>query len=145
MAFRKSCWIDSLGDRRLLFIPQQAEHRHAPTRCPSPARRDGNQMTLISCPELLKHFLFRINSNKEEGKAGIRLHRGGLILIFLQSCSPSRKTSWHVSPPRFFQCKRSADRLFKCYSRANLVPPLTHQLPRAWKANRLCSSLGDPS
>lgn len=29
-------------------------------------------MILISCPELLKHFLFQINSNKEEGKPGIR-------------------------------------------------------------------------
>lgn len=100
-------------------------------------------MTLISCPELLKHFLFWINSDKEEVKAGIRLHCGWLILIFLQSCS--RKTSWHVSPPRSFQCEQSADRLFKCYSQANLVPALTHQLPHAWKANRLCSSLGDPS
>lgn len=41
-------------------------------QCPLLAHADGNHTILISCPELLKHFLLQINSNKEEGKPGIR-------------------------------------------------------------------------
>lgn len=66
-ALCKSCWTDSLGLTASVY-PQQAGHSRAPSR-------DGNHTLLISCPEPLKHFLFQINSNTEEGEPGIRRAR----------------------------------------------------------------------
>lgn len=62
-------------------------------------------MILISCPELLKHFLFQINSNKEEGKPGIRraMRKADSDLPAELLASADKKISWHASPSKFFQ------------------------------------------
>lgn len=113
-------------------------HRHTPTRCPSPACVDGNHMMLISCPELLKHFLFQINSNKQAAEPGIgRATRQSDSVLPAELLAGPKKKSLGVLPLRTsFKCTRSADRLFKCYILADLVPTLTHQLSCGWESSQ---------
>lgn len=90
-------------------------------------------MILISCPELLKHFLFQINSNKEEGKPGIRRAMWEADPALPEELL-GQKDSLGVLPLQSsFKRNQCVDRLFKCYSQANLVPTPTHQLPCGWE------------